>query len=177
MNDLLSIAEFADALGISKQAVYKRLRSKELEPYITEKNGMRYISASAMPLFGGEKPKAKQADEQTDAETIAYFKEQLAQKDKTIAELQAYIIEQSKTLSTFIEKQNQIIENQNDLQRNYQILLAKIYDGKLQLNEAPAEEKQENTTIQPVVQPLNNVEQPVETTQKEPFFKRFFKKH
>lgn len=183
--DFLSIAEFADALGITKQAVYKRLRTAELEPYITERNGVKYISPSAMPLFAGNEPKVKEQERaEADAETIAFLKEQIAERDKKIAELQAHIIEQSKTLTAIIEKQNQIVEKQNQLQENSQILLAKIYNGKLLLSEPPKQDEPEPTVEPQVDKPLINVdkqvEQQVENTphavKKQGFFARILKK-
>lgn len=177
MDDFLTVAEFAEAVGVSKQAVYKRLRNKDIEKYIIEKDGVKYISVSAIPLFGAGEAKEK-TDTKATEETIDFFKAQIEQKDKIIAELQSHIIEQSKTLSAIVEKQN-------ELQSNYQILLAKIYDGKILLTEPKEQAEAGKQEEIPVEQPLNNglttVEQPEKQTipaeKKRGFFARLFNRH
>lgn len=50
MTEYVSIKEFAKALGISTQAVYKRLND-DLKPYATELNGEKRISIAAFKFF------------------------------------------------------------------------------------------------------------------------------
>ena len=71
MDDFLTVAEFAEAIGVSKQAVYKRLRNKDIEKYIIEKDGVKYISVSAIPLFGAGEAKEK-TDTKATEETIDF---------------------------------------------------------------------------------------------------------
>ena len=45
MKDFLSVVEFAAAAGITKQAVYKRIK-QDLAPYVKEQDGKKTISKS-----------------------------------------------------------------------------------------------------------------------------------
>lgn len=46
-NDLLTVKEVAEALHISRQAVYSRL-DKDFQPYLTIKNGKRLLSRAVL---------------------------------------------------------------------------------------------------------------------------------
>lgn len=185
-NDYVSIADFAELVGVSKQAIYKRLKKDDIKPHIKMIDKKVYLSISACELFNVEPQKAKQQVNETqkpeqDNDIISYLKEQIAKKDKIIEDLQASLIQQSQTLT-------EIVSKQNELQNNFQVLLARFsYLPAPKEEKKPSSETAEfevvqplNNVEQPVVQPLNEVEQPVESPENEPkkkgFFRRLFKK-
>lgn len=98
--ELLTIKEFAEAAGVSSQAVYQRL-SKSLQPYVVELNGKKHLKREALELFDGaeQQPGKKDVDKDTinlDKEliktlqaTISILQGQLETKDEQIAELNA----------------------------------------------------------------------------------------
>lgn len=96
--DLLTIKEFAEAAGVSSQAVYQRL-GKSLQPYVVELNGKKHLKMEALALFDGAEQKAEQRQVEQDSinveqelfkalqDTIVMLQEQLRAKDQQIAEL------------------------------------------------------------------------------------------
>lgn len=50
-NEYLNVREFAEKVGCTKQAVYKRMNDGELTEYTKEIGGKKYISISAIGLF------------------------------------------------------------------------------------------------------------------------------
>ena len=50
MASYISIAEFADRAGVTKQAIYKRIKA-DLAPYVKERDGKKTISEAALTLF------------------------------------------------------------------------------------------------------------------------------
>ncbi|MBR5583732.1 MAG: hypothetical protein IKW21_04320 [Lachnospiraceae bacterium] len=52
-NEYLSVKEFADAVGISQQAVYKQLNNR-LKPYLKVVNNKKMLDLSALELFKKE---------------------------------------------------------------------------------------------------------------------------
>lgn len=162
----LSIADFAEAAGVSKQAVYKRLK-KDLGALSKVEGGKTLIAASAINLFTQAKASAA-AETKENAFASSFLLAQLAEKDNTIKQqqatiealteqlngLQAHIIAQSASITDILQKQSK-------LQENFQILLGQ---QQKQLQESSL------TTEQPVEQPI---EQPVETPKKG-FFSKLF---
>lgn len=159
--EFFTVAEFAEIVGVSKQAIYKRI-PKDLEPYVKQENGTRYISRSALRLFETIGAKKEEND------YVLFLQEQLKTRDKQIADLQAHLIEQSKLLTDIVAKQN-------DLANNYQVLLAKFYDGK----PAIPSKTEDETPVEPVEKQLFNVEQQVEqpVEQKQGFFRKLLRKN
>ena len=48
--EFLTIKEFAEVAGVSSQSVYKRLNST-LKPYLSIKNGKKYLNIKALELY------------------------------------------------------------------------------------------------------------------------------
>lgn len=96
--ELLTIKEFAEAAGVSSQAVYQRL-TKTLQPYVVEVNGKKHLKKEALELFVSTEQKAENKDVEQDSinldkeliktlqATIGILQGQLETKDKQIAEL------------------------------------------------------------------------------------------
>lgn len=89
-NKYLSIKDFAAAIGVTKQAVYKQLNNK-LQPYLKVVDGKKMIEKSALSLFD-KKPEVNQEEQQTNNQLteklIAMLQKELDEKNQQIAELQ-----------------------------------------------------------------------------------------
>lgn len=53
--EYLTIAEFAEKAGVSKQAIYQRIKKGSLSEYLSNENGTAKISESALSLFNQAK--------------------------------------------------------------------------------------------------------------------------
>lgn len=153
--ELFTIAEYAAAKGITKQAVYKQLNNK-LKPFVVEVDGKKHISVAA---FGDEEPKIEQPVEQH-----KFNVEQLVEQQVDF--LQNQICEKDKQIENLL-RQIDNLQNQNtsltELLRNSQVLLAT--EQKMLIGQAESQERAD---------PVEEVKQPVEQVQ-EPKKKGFFK--
>lgn len=183
MSKFFSVAEFADAVGISKQAVYKRI-NKDLVPYVQELDGRKVIKKEAIALFQPvEQPKneieqlvvqSNETVEQPDTLRILQKQLEKAQQEKeqqreTIQSLLSQLQQAQEHIISQSAKMADIVEKQNALQENYQILL-----GNMQSTLRKPVEQPKNEIEQPTVQLNQPEEQPVEKPKKS-FFSRFFK--
>lgn len=84
MTEFVSIKEFSKRAGISPQAVYKQLENK-LQGYWKEVDGKKVLSLKALELFKSNQNDNALLNELTSIVNV--LKEQLAAKDKQIAEL------------------------------------------------------------------------------------------
>ena len=188
--EYLSIADFADTAGVSKQAVYKRL-DKDLKPYLKIIDGRKCLEVSAIELFQTtpglstqsstvETTKVKQSKnylmlqlQETDrllAQQQDTIKDQLAQ----IKELNAHIIDLSKA-------QTEILRKQSQLQENFQILLGQQQKQLAEFSQVSTVEKVQQPVDEPVVKPSEtetptNPGQPPEAEKKGFWSKLFGKK-
>lgn len=80
--EYLSIKEFAAAVGVSQQAIYKQLNNK-LKPYLKVVENKKMLEKSALELFVKEE-KTNQVEQQL----INMLQTELNEKNKQIAELQ-----------------------------------------------------------------------------------------
>ena len=84
----ISIANFAKEAGVSKQAVYSRLKSQDLNKFIKLENGKKLINIKALELFNKSSSqssfKVEQDLESTEREYIEFLKKQIEelQRDK-----------------------------------------------------------------------------------------------
>ena len=88
-NKYISVSEFAKAAGVSKQAVYSRLKSQDLNKFIKLENGKKLINTKALELFNKSSSQssfnqAEQGLESTEREYIEFLKKQIEelQRDK-----------------------------------------------------------------------------------------------
>lgn len=100
--EYLSISEFAEAAGVSPQAIYKRL-STDLKEYATELNSRKVLKAEALQLFNIKEEKQPVNNELQ--QVVDLLKEQLKAKDEQIQRLQSSLELQQQlnaaTLQTF----------------------------------------------------------------------------
>ena len=86
----ISIADFAKQAGVSKQAVYSRLKSQDLNKFIKLENGKKLINTKALELFNKSSSQSsfnqcvEQGLESTEREYIEFLKKQIEelQRDK-----------------------------------------------------------------------------------------------
>lgn len=178
MKDYLTVVEFAAAAGITKQAVYKRIK-QDLAPYVKEQDGKKTISKEALKLFAKEEP-AEAAKGPTEAPSLLL--DRIEEQADTIKAQQQEIEYLRGMLKSADERNNtltaHLIESQNkqlELQKNYQLLLgaqnpvltARAQDSK------PVDTQ--FTDEQPDAENKSTVEQPKEEkNDKPPFFKKWF---
>lgn len=84
-NKYISVSEFAKAAGVSKQAVYSRLKSQDLNKFIKLENGKKLINTKALELFNKSSfNQVEQGLESTEREYIEALKKQIEelQRDK-----------------------------------------------------------------------------------------------
>ena len=178
MKDYLTVLEFAAAAGITKQAVYKRIK-QDLAPYVKEQDGKKTISKEALKLFAKEEP-AEAAQGPTEATSLLL--DRIEEQADTIKAQQQEIEYLRGMLKSADERNNtltaHLIESQNkqlELQKNYQLLLgaqnpvltARAQDSK------PVDTQ--FTDEQPDAEKKSTVEQPTEEkNDKTSFFKKWF---
>ena len=123
-NEYLSVSQYAELKGISKQAVYKQLNNK-LKPFLIVVDGKKYIDRAVLteddnPQLNNRQPIVEQQVEQPTTNQIQLLLEQqLAEKDTTIQSLLRQIEN--------LQEQNSKL---TDLLHNSQVLLAvekKVY--------------------------------------------------
>ena len=83
----ISIADFAKQAGVSKQAVYSRLKSQDLNKFIKLENGKKLINTKALEFFNKSSSQSSQVEqglESTEREYIESLKKQIEelQRDK-----------------------------------------------------------------------------------------------
>ena len=118
-NEYLSIKEFAEAAGVSKQAVYQRLTGA-LKPYVSIRDGIKYVNIKALELYKGDdavkKLKKNNQEEsniiQVDS-MVELLKRELDQKNKQIDELHK-LLEQSQVNLSQAQYRLQLIEDQRN---------------------------------------------------------------
>lgn len=120
-NEYLSIKEFADAAGVSKQAVYQRLTGT-LKPYVSIKDGVKYLNIRALELYKGDdavkKLKKNNQEESNSVQVdsmVELLKRELDQKNKQIDELHK-LLEQSQVNLSQAQYRLQLIEDQRNEQ-------------------------------------------------------------
>ena len=85
----ISIADFAKQAGVTKQAVYSRQKSQDLNKFIKLENGKKLINTKALELFNKSSSQSsfnqvEQGLESTEREYIEFLKKQIEelQRDK-----------------------------------------------------------------------------------------------
>lgn len=157
--EYLTVSEFAAAAGVSKQAVYQRLKGT-LKPFVKVEQGHKIIDISALNYIsensdfkgfnsrlnnGVESTPHRDAAADQNNYLLQSLMEQLKEKDKQIERLQEelrcaavaadekdkYIQEQGRRLADLLEQSNKLHENN-------QILIGLANDYKAKLEEGSA---------------------------------------
>lgn len=157
---LYTVKEFSEIVGVSTQAIYKRLGrvGDELREYMYYEDGKKLIDAAAVSLFSEpvkEDATSCTTEEKPEQPYVDLLRAEIETKNKQIEQLQQ-LLQNEQSLRLLSEKR--VIE----LEQRYTALLAAPSASEPEA-EAEAEPEPENTTLQPVVQP---VAQPVATPKK-----------
>ena len=90
MSEYISIKEFAERAGVSRQAVYSRI-DKDLSSFVKVDNGKKTIDSAALRLFSVKSVNqvdcsstVKSLQEEITLELIKTLQNQLAEKDKQL---------------------------------------------------------------------------------------------
>lgn len=83
--EYLTVADFAERAGVTKQAVYKRLNN-QLNKYVIEQNGRKLIKSSALnDLYSDvSQVKSQPVEQQLNNQLIELFKAEKEEKQKII---------------------------------------------------------------------------------------------
>lgn len=101
-HEYLAVPEFAERAGVSRQAVYSRMKSGNIDDYISEEGGKKRISTAALPFFASRQDK-NETDNQEQT-TLTGFDGQIDdQKRSTTDKLIADLSRQVKALSEQVE--------------------------------------------------------------------------
>lgn len=134
-DEYISIAEFAERAGVSKQAVYKRL-DIDCKPWLRVESGKKFINTKALKLFNNQ-PKDK-------VETV---KEMFEETKQGYIELLKHLVdeknEQIKILSKTIENDQELIKREQEIVSQQQKLHA-IAEQRLQIEARTEPPKSEN---------------------------------
>ena len=97
----ISIADFAKEAGVSKQAVYSRQKSQDLNKFIKLENGKKLINTKALELFNKSSSQSsfnqvEQGLESTEREYIESLKKQIEELQRDKQELYRLLDQQQK---------------------------------------------------------------------------------
>lgn len=146
--EYITISAFAEKVGVTAQAIYKRV-GKDLAPYIKEENGVKLISLEALELYSSKQPVTKPTSREVELEAeLVKLREENAVKQQTINELY-------EKLNSCNEKWLEILDRQTT---QHQLLLANQQTLQQQLlNSSPTQKEVDNqpTNPQEVDKPSN----------------------
>lgn len=108
----LSVPEFADRAGCSKQAVYYRL-GKDLAEYSRKEGGKTVIDSRAISLIdGGQKQTVDQNDKQMDLTFVTYLQGELERARLETEDLKKAIAEKDDQILDLAKKFADLAENE-----------------------------------------------------------------
>lgn len=102
--EYLSIKDFAAAVGVSQQAVYKQLNNK-LKPYLKVVENKKMLDIAALELF-----KKQEKTNQVEQQLINMLQTELNKKNEQIAELQK-LLSQEQQLNAMNQQKIQALED------------------------------------------------------------------
>lgn len=99
-NDLLTVKQFAEATGLTQQAIYKQL-NKRLNNYVVIVDGQKMLKRSALKDFSNSTVEQQDNNSfntllEQNQQIIDMLKKELEEKNKQIAELQKIVDQQQK---------------------------------------------------------------------------------
>jgi ribosomal protein S17E len=160
--ELLTISQFAEKVGVTPQAVYKRL-DKDLAPYLVVENGVKLVKPEALELY---KPNQTTKREKELQERLDELVQENQKLNERLTELNKEKVALLQEIAGYTTKLFEIVEQQTQQQENFQVLMAK----QQQLN---ASLMQPKTTVEEPVEELKAVDL---NDKKPSFISRLFKK-
>lgn len=183
-HEYLLVPEFAERVGVSKQAVYSRIKSGSIDEYVSEEGGKKRISTAALPFFSSRQDKIEvESQEQTTllnglTEVDRQADDQNQSKsDKLIIELTEQVKALSQQVEILIQQNKEKDEKLIEYADKFAALAEKAINttGQAQLLHAHAvTEDNPETVIPEPVQDTIEVNQNQST--KDNLWSRIFKK-
>lgn len=133
------VSEFAEIVGISRQAVYKKLNN-QFKPFVNVIKGKKYLSHKALELFPRQKndnqlstklSNCQPTVNQVEQPILNFLQEQITAKDKTILDL----LDQLKQAQEQNNKLAELLKSEQDLNKANQILIAQAHENQKLLNQ------------------------------------------
>lgn len=126
--EYLTVSEFSERCGTSKQAVYARL-NKSLKPYlkIEVEDGVKKISTRALyELYGferdtGTKQESKSVEQGLNNQLIDLLNKQLIQKDRQIENLEQLLFNMNAQLTESQHRIQALMDKSQEEQQNVEI--------------------------------------------------------
>lgn len=141
--ELLTIAEFAEKVGLTKQAIYKRLET-DLAPFLVVENGTKKLKAEALELYKVPLENKQAGREQELLERIAELESRVAVLTQEKIDLLTKSAEDKEKLWSFAERLAQIQENsQVLLAQNNQVVSSLMQPNSTQIETSTEVEKVE----------------------------------
>lgn len=132
---LYTVAEVSDLTNLSKVSIYKKLKLKELEPYIVKNQNITYITQEGLNLIkGGLKDSIDGLNElnNKDIEEDPITEDTKDTEDLNInKELINTLLEQLKEKDMQIKDLNDRLKNEQELHRNTQVMLNNKQEPKM----------------------------------------------
>ena len=135
--ELMTVKEFAEYLGISPQAIYKRLNNpnNELNDFVqSEFNGQKLIDKRAEVLFS--KPRPNNVEQPTRAEALdvlraelEIYRDQLKVKDDQIKAKDNQIAQMQQTIDKLTDKLTDALTQQQALNAAAAVIQKQLIDG------------------------------------------------
>lgn len=122
----LTVSEFSERAGISKQAVYSRLK-KSLSSYLKIEDGVKKISTRALyELYGferdtGTKQESKSIEQGLNNQLIDLLNKQLIQKDRQIENLEQLLFNMNAQLTESQHRIQALMDKSQEEQQNVEI--------------------------------------------------------
>ena len=178
--EYISIAEYAEIKGISKQAVYKQCSTK-LKPYVSTVDGRKVLKSDVLSgqveTTNNQRQRSSSTKTVEEVDIIAFLKEQIKEKDIQIQRLQESEKEKDRHIQNQSEKLAELLAQSNALQQNNQLLIKMLGDGSI-------DTKTDNSTIvteenivqkeQPKEQPKQQPKKHISKKKKRGLFSRLF---
>jgi chromosome segregation ATPase len=159
--EYISVADFAEAAGVTPQAVYKRIKG-DLATFVKVEGNTKTISTEALQFFKIEKPVDRSEEIEALQAEVERLTSELTVKQQEINNLNTHIRELSQKLVEILAKQTEQAEN-------YQKLIAANMQLQQQLLNPPQPVEEE----QPVEESCEEV---VQQVNKQGFFSKLFRR-
>lgn len=183
-HEYLTVPEFAERAGVSKQAVYSRMKSGNIDEYISEAGGKKRISTAALPFFAPrqENVKVERQEQTTLMDELSEVDNQLdsqnqSNTNKLIEELTNQVKTLSQQIETLIRQNNEKDAKLMEYADKFAELAEKAINttGQAQLLHAHAVTEEEPETVTP--EPAQEtVEVKQDQSIKNNFLSKIFKK-
>lgn len=109
---LLSVGEVAKLVGVSKQAIYKRI-STDLQPFVQLVENKKFLKIGVLEKFESTKESTKESTQNSfEKQIIDMLQNELDNKNKQISEMQK-LLDQEQQLRMAEHKKVLLLEEQN----------------------------------------------------------------